>query len=205
MVFGIEHTPGLRWSDLGEVEGAVDGAALGIGLPAVSGVAVLAHPRAGRAGPRAEVVHAAIEGLTSAFDLVVLDTPRGDAAWLGDLGAALGAVVVLGRVGVLELAAVAATVAAVGAVGPTEAPVAPVLLLRGPAPQAGRRRARPSRRRLCAGIAKDLGIPEVRWLGEDGSVRRDVVAGRVPGGRSGAVSRVASEILRLWAAPGAPS
>ncbi len=203
VVFGIEHATGLRWSDLGEVEGAVDGAALGRGLPAVSGVAVLAHPRQGRAGPKAEVVHAAIRGLTSAFDLVVLDTPRADAAWIGEFGAALGTVVVLGRVGVLELAAVAATVASVGT-GLTEAPGAPVLLLRGPAPRAGLRRVPPSRRRLCAGVAKDLGIPEVRWLGEDASVRRDVVAGRVPGGRPGAVSRLASEILQLWAATGAP-
>lgn len=203
VVFGIEHVPGLRWSDLVAVEGAVDGAALGLRLPSVCGVAVLAHPRDGRAGPGAEVVVAVVRALASAFDLVVLDAARSAVALLGELCPALGTVVVLGRVGVSELAAVAAIATSLTSVDPTAGNGPPMVLLRGPSPGASSwRRLAPRRRRLCAGVAVDLGVPEVGWVGEDSTVVRDVVAGRVPGRRSGPLSRVADEVLERWAASG---
>lgn len=188
LVCGVDHETGLRWGDLVEVEGAVDGAAVGLQLPSVAGFAVLSHARHAGAVPGAQVVAAVLQGLAEVFDVVVLDVCRGGVGQLADLGGQLGAAVVLARVGVVEVAAAAATVDAVTTVvGP------PAVRLRAP-----RRR-----RRVCHELATELGLADVGWLADDPSVARDVLAGRPPGRRRGALSAAADTLLdRLSTSPG---
>lgn len=187
LVCGVDHVAGLRWSDLLDVEGAVDGAAVGLQLPSVAGFAVLSHARQAGAVPGAQVVAAVLHGLAEVFDVVALDVCRGGVGQLEGLAGLLGAAVVLARVGVVEVAAAAATVDAVTTmVGP------PAVWLRGPR----------HRRRVCREVATELGLTDVEWLADDPSVARDVLAGRPPGRRRGALSAAADTLLdRLACSP----
>jgi predicted GTPase len=66
----LEHVAGLRWGELGALEGAVDGLALLDRLPREEGLSVLA----GCGGPIPEAtVQAVVESLHSTCDLLVVD------------------------------------------------------------------------------------------------------------------------------------
>lgn len=70
---GLEHLPGLRWGDLAESRGEVDGAAVLTGLPHDGGLRVLAA-RGSR--PRAPVERAVVAGLAQVSPVTVLDLGR---------------------------------------------------------------------------------------------------------------------------------
>lgn len=66
----VEHLAGLRWADLGQAEGSIDGAALLRELPAEGATRILA----GRGpAPPDDVVRAAVAGLARVCGLTVLD------------------------------------------------------------------------------------------------------------------------------------
>ncbi|WP_157582264.1 MULTISPECIES: hypothetical protein [unclassified Phycicoccus] len=75
----VEHVTGLRWADLVEAEGNIDGAALLRELPAEGSARVLA----GRGpAPPDEVVRAAVSGLSRVCGLTVVDL--GCSTWLAE-------------------------------------------------------------------------------------------------------------------------
>ncbi|WP_336921408.1 septum site-determining protein Ssd [Aquipuribacter sp. SD81] len=78
LALGAEELPGLRWPDLGDVEGPLPCGGLSTALPDVDGVRLLSH---GRAGHRTEPVSAGAvaavwEAARRDHDLVVVDLPR---------------------------------------------------------------------------------------------------------------------------------
>ncbi len=80
VVLGIEDEPGLRWPDLSEARGAVDGVTLLARLPRWGQVAVVSAGRPGRPLVEPAIPQAAVSDVCSALqacsDLVVLDLPR---------------------------------------------------------------------------------------------------------------------------------
>ncbi|WP_041451370.1 septum site-determining protein Ssd [Hoyosella subflava] len=78
LILGLESAGGLRWPDLTNLTGRVSAEALWAALPAVDGIAVLAHSRDARTGPQrkspeAGVLRAVIESTRSAGALCVVD------------------------------------------------------------------------------------------------------------------------------------
>jgi hypothetical protein len=177
----VEHLPGLRWGDLADLRGQVDGAALLRALPGEGSLRVLA---ARGAPPRPETVRAAVEGLATVAGLVVLDT--GADAELLDL---CTAVVVLAGVSARRLAD--AGVLVQGGVLPGDA----LLVLRG------------ARREPVApeDVAVHLDLPLAGVLRDDPRVRADEERARLPGSRArGAVESVADRLLALAGVARAP-
>ncbi|MBB3037821.1 septum site-determining protein Ssd [Hoyosella altamirensis] len=78
LILGLESAEGLRWPDLTNLTGRVSAEALWSALPAVDGIAVLAHSRDARTGPHrksadAGVLRAVVESTRSAGALCVVD------------------------------------------------------------------------------------------------------------------------------------
>lgn len=78
LALGAEELPGLRWSDLADVERPLPRGGLSSALPDVDGVRLLSHGRAGRAGGPVPdgAVSAVWEAARRDHDLVVVDLPR---------------------------------------------------------------------------------------------------------------------------------
>ena len=170
----VEHLPGLRWGELADLRGQVDGAALLRALPGEGSLRVLA---ARGVPPSGATVRATVEGLRTVCGLVVLDTgPRPE---LLDL---CTAVVVLAGVSARRLADAGALVQA--GLLPGDA----LLVLRG------------ARREPVApeDVAVHLDLPLAAVLRDDPRVRGDEERARLPGSRSrGAVESVADRLLEL--------
>ncbi|MDR6863601.1 hypothetical protein [Phycicoccus sp. 3266] len=170
----VEHLPGLRWGDLADLRGRVDGAALLRALPGDGSLRVLAArgTPAGRA-----TVRAVVEGLAGVCGLVVLDT--GAAPELVDL---CTSVVVLAGVSARRLADAGALVQAAALPADTH------LVLRG----AHREPVAPE------DVAVHLDLPLAAVLRDDARVRADEDRARLPGSRArGAVETVADRLLAL--------
>lgn len=170
----VEHLPGLRWGDLAELRGQVDGAALLRNLPGEGSLRVLA---ARGTAPGAATRRAVVDGLAAVCGLVVLDT--GGVPELLDV---CTAVVVLAGVSARRLADAGALVQ--GGVLPADA----LLVLRG------------GRREPVApeDVAVHLDLPLAAVLRDDPRVRADEDRARLPGSRArGSVDGVADRVLAM--------
>jgi secretion/DNA translocation related CpaE-like protein len=107
LMLAAEQVPGLRWPDLAQARGRVDGAGVLAGLPAVDGIAVLAWGPAPAPEPRVGTVASVLDALVRQASLVVVDLPRaGGPGWEPALDrACLGLLVVPAEVGATAAAA----------------------------------------------------------------------------------------------------
>ena len=76
LVFGGEHSGGVRWPDLGATRGRVPAAALDGALPRMQGLSVLSWGRGAAGGVPIEAVSAVLSAGRRANELVVVDLPR---------------------------------------------------------------------------------------------------------------------------------
>lgn len=174
----LEHLPGLRWGDLENVRGTVDGNAVLRGLPGEGSLRVLA---ARGPQPGQDVAGEVVRAVSAVVGLTVLDL--GTSATAVDL---CTDVVVLAGVSARHLADAAAW-ADVAALADAAAsgPVAR-LLLRGPR----------EHRVTAEEVALHLDLPLVGVLPDEPRVRADETRARVPGSRArGALSAAADRIL----------
>ncbi len=201
VVCGAEHLSGVRWPDLAECRGVVDGHGLLSRMPHAGPVALLAQCRDSPTRIPEPAVDGVLAGLAQAVDVVVLDLSRArtlrpspDVDRPGPLpGAVVGwteadlAIVVSG-VGIVELAALAATTSRVA----QEVPEC-YLVLRG--------------RKVTAAVVEDvcdaLDVPVLGVLDDDPTVGRDLARGRAPGRSAGALEAMARQIVRALAGRGA--
>lgn len=195
VVAGLEATPGVRWEDLGAVEGAVDGPALRSALPSSGGLTVLSYAGLRREGsvpwsdgsPGPALVE--VVDALSAVGCVVVDVSRslGRGAELAASGCCDVTVLVHGA-GVRSLAAAADLAEALAALDSANAP-AVVGCPR------GRRRGLPDH--VLADLADVVGVPVSVLVPEDRRVVDDAARGLVPGLSRG---RFAGAVDRLMAA-----
>ncbi len=176
--YAVEHLAGLRWSDLADVDGPIDGPALMAGLPAAGPVRILAHPRDATPVPGTQVQADVVAALRGACALLVADAPRGAPE---RLLARFDLAVVVSGDGVLELSALAATARRLSA-GAGDV----VLVLR------SRRRSRT----LGEELGRSLGLPVVGWLSDDPRVPRNLRRGHGPV-TDGPVARLAAKLLEV--------
>jgi secretion/DNA translocation related CpaE-like protein len=108
VTLGVEQERGLRWPDLADVRGRVDGADLLRRLPGVDGLPVLSFDRSSDVVPTEEAVREVVSALVAVVELVVLDLPRPDEPLFGPCMAVVDGVVLLGGAGVRQLAALSA-------------------------------------------------------------------------------------------------
>lgn len=179
---GVEHEPGYRWRDLGEVDGAVDGGRILARLPAAGGCAVLS---AGRhtAAPEglveavlpADAFRSVVSALDAVCDLVVVDWGRGD-----PVPGVAAADVVLAGLSPRGLADVVAFVARAG----------------GTAYDGVITRSRRADASLAEALGARIRLPLLGQLADDRSVARCVVQGELPGQRArGPLSRLATTLV----------
>ncbi len=186
----VEHVPGLRWPDLAEARGSVDGSALVAALPFVtlpfvtlpfvtlpasadtSALPVLASGGGGQCPPP-PVQQAVMAGLLAAGFLVVLDqgVGRGSVRPPGGSGAVLVA-----TTSVRGLADARAARTRWGGDPGLD------LLVRGDAD-------------LAESLADHLGLPLLGWWPEENRVVSDATRGRTPGARRSHLSEVARLVL----------
>lgn len=74
--FGVDEEPGLRWHDLADAAGTLDGAELFGRLPLAGRCGVLSFDRAHPVTPTAEAWRAVITALGRVSDIIVVDAPR---------------------------------------------------------------------------------------------------------------------------------
>jgi secretion/DNA translocation related CpaE-like protein len=77
LVLGCENRIGARWQHLADVTGVLAADDLRSALPSVHGVDVLAVSRSGDVAVPVAAVPAVLDSAVSAYDVVVLDLPRG--------------------------------------------------------------------------------------------------------------------------------
>ncbi|GAB3439157.1 hypothetical protein GCM10027517_12230 [Phycicoccus ginsengisoli] len=168
----LEHVAGVRWDDLVDLRGEVDGAALLRALPAQGPLRVLA---ARGAPPAAATTRTVVSALASVCGLVVLDLDV--TSELLDL---CSTVVVLAGVSARHLADAAAVA------GKGQLPADAVLVLRG----ARREPVAPEE------VAVHLDLPLLTVLRDDARVRTDEDRARLPGTRArGSVEGAADRVL----------
>jgi secretion/DNA translocation related CpaE-like protein len=92
LVVGAEDVDGLRWDDIGPVEGRLATTAFTGSLPRVHGLALLSCGRFGRALPAS--VDAVIDASRRAFAARILDVPRDGSADAAVMGADCAVIVV---------------------------------------------------------------------------------------------------------------
>lgn len=183
----VEHREGLRWADLGGVQGALDGPALLGALPHEQATRVLAGmvdevPQ--------DVVEAALAGLGRTCGLTVLDLGRSL-----HLAHRCTDMVVLCGTTARQLADGAALAARLLAAGDGQDPVAR------PVGATGRPiglvvRLRRGDRVEPEAVALHLDLPLAGTLGDDPRAAADADRGRPPGERRvGALARVVDELL----------
>jgi len=108
VTLGIEQERGVRWPDLAEARGRIDGPELLRRLPSVDGVRALSFDRARDEPLVAEVVQEVLLALSAAADLVVVDLPRPDHEMFAALASSVDAVVLLAGSGIRDLAGASA-------------------------------------------------------------------------------------------------
>lgn len=77
LVFGAEAERGLRWPDLGQARGRLSAPALVEALPRASGLQLLSWDRGATPAVHPDAVAAVLRAARRAYDLVVVDLPRG--------------------------------------------------------------------------------------------------------------------------------
>ena len=77
LVLGAEDEPGVRWPELASVSGLLEPEALRSALPRAHGVDVLSVDRSGADAVPLRSVPAVIDSVRAAYDVVLLDLPRG--------------------------------------------------------------------------------------------------------------------------------
>lgn len=170
----LEHLPGVRWGDLTEVRGAVDGAALLGELPSYGAAHVLGM----RGRPPSEgVVGAVVEALAVVCGVTVLDLGRGVT-----VPAACTELILVSGVSARQLADASAVVAGLVRAGDGELSVRLVLRM-------GRREPVSPEE-----VASHLDLPLAAVLFHDARVVGDADRGRPPGLR-GVLASVADRVL----------
>lgn len=76
LALGCEHSPGLRWPDIGTVDGEISATALRAALPTVDGMHLLSCGRADNQMASAETVRAVLAAIRPVHQLLVVDLPR---------------------------------------------------------------------------------------------------------------------------------
>ena len=181
VTFGLEQEPGLRWPDLADARGRVDGPELLRRVPTVDGVAVVSFDRVRPCTPTDEACAQVVDALRSCCDLVVLDLPRPGAALSAALTTLADTLVLLAGDGVRALAA-ASTAAA--ALAPEHEHV--WLALRS-GPRAGG---------LAESVGEALDLPVLSEVHHDPGLDADLLHGIPPGSRGrGALARAADHAL----------
>lgn len=175
VVFGIEREAGLRWSAVAEADGELDGPALFEALPAARSIGVLSHGRELTPVPD-QVIAAAIDGLSSVCDLLLLDAATPAQLQVVPTGVA---VVVVAHGTIRGTAAAAATVGALRAAGRD-----PVVVLRDVST------------RLAAQFADVVDAPVLARVGTERRVERAAERGVCPGAR-GELAASSDELLDL--------
>ncbi len=186
VLLGLDHLAGLRWPDLVEVDGAVDGPALLERLPRLDpprrsggrAVPVLSHARDGLPVPGRTAVAGVLAGVRC-VDLVVLDLARG-----------LACSSLLSRAGVDGAALVAGCgLSALTALTETAAQVGPVVAETGVVLRGARAQ------RIADDVVAALDLPVLACLPDDPAVARDLESGRAPG-RNGRLAEVGRLLAR---------
>ncbi len=130
VTLGIEQEPGLRWSDLQDARGRVDGAQVRARLPRWGPVAVVTAGRSGPAGVPAAAVPDVLAALVGVDDALVLDLPRGvGAVDLVECAPSCTEVLIVTPLDVLAVAGAVVLREVLGLAG-----AAVALVTRGPAP-----------------------------------------------------------------------
>jgi hypothetical protein len=169
----VEHLPGLRWSDLADAQGALDGAALLQDLPAEGSVRVLAA-RAER--PSVAVMAAAVSALAEVCALTVVDLGRSveHAQWCTD-------VVVVSGLAARQLADASAVV--------------PELVRQATSARLVIRAGRHDHL-LPEDVAAHLDLPLAAVLADDPRALTDADRAKMPGARrASALTRAADQVL----------
>ncbi|GAB47420.1 hypothetical protein [Mobilicoccus pelagius] len=116
VVLGADELPGIRWRDLADAVGPLDGVELFGRLPLVERCGVLSFDREMPLVPGGEVLAAVVAALRDVSDVVVVDAPRAGECWEGELASLSDEVVALTGTSVTALASAAASVAHLDAV-----------------------------------------------------------------------------------------
>lgn len=175
----LEHLPGLRWSDLAEAQGALDGAALLRDLPAEGSVRVLAS-RAER--PTVAVMAAAVRALAEVCAVTVVDLGRSveQVQWCTDI-------IVVSGLTARQLADAAAVV--------------PELVGRSPSARLVIR-AGPHDPFQPEDVADHLDLPLAAVLADDPRALTDADRAKMPGARrASALARAADRVLSTCTLP----
>jgi len=186
LLLGLEDAPGLRWSDLATVSGALSGPALAGSLPSRGGVSVLSWD-ARCVEVAATAISSVLDSVRRTYAVTVLDLPRRVA------GATASALADCDTV----LLVVPAETRAVAAAGRVAADVAPLvtdvrLVVRGPSPS----------RLTGPDVSRLLGLPLAGWLRPDPRLVSQVERGRVPGGSGrGELATLCRRLVAGLAAP----
>lgn len=77
LAFGIEYAEGMRWPEFADVNGRLSADALRSALPIAFGVSVLSWDRRIWAPLDSTTVDSVLDAATRAFDVVLIDAPRG--------------------------------------------------------------------------------------------------------------------------------
>ena len=182
VTLGVEQERGLRWPDLADVRGRVDGSDLLRRLPGVDGLPVLSFDRSSDVVPTQEAVREVVAALVAVVELVVLDLPRPDEPLFGPCVAAVDGVVLLGGAGVRQLAALSAVAPRLGS------HCEEVWLALRSADRGGQ---------LADVTAGALDLPLVTVVPDDPSLEADLLHGIPPGSAARtALSAAADTILR---------
>ena len=182
VTLGVEQERGLRWPDLADVRGRVDGSDLLRRLPGIDGLPVLSFDRSSDVAPTDEAVREVVAALVAVVELVVLDLPRPDEPLFGPCVAAVDGVVLLGGAGVRQLAALSAVASRLGS------HCDEVWLALRSADQGGQ---------LADVTAGALDLPLVTIVPDDASLEADLLHGVPPGSAARtALSAAADTILR---------
>lgn len=116
VVLGVDEFPGIRWRDLADAAGPLDGVEIFGRLPLVDRCGVVSFDREFPLVPAGEVLTAVVSALRSVSDLVFVDAPRAGECWEGEVASVSDEVVALTGTSVSALAAAAASVAHLDAV-----------------------------------------------------------------------------------------
>lgn len=110
VVLGVDEFPGIRWRDLADAAGPLDGVEIFGRLPLADRCGVLSFDREFPVVPSGEVLSAVVTALRSVSDIVVLDAPRAGECWEGEVAGVSDEVIALTGTTVSALAGAAASV-----------------------------------------------------------------------------------------------
>lgn len=116
VVLGVDEEPGLRWRDLLDAAGTLDGAEIFGRLPLSRRCGVLSFDREAPVVPSGEVLLSAVAALQRVSDLVFVDAPRAGEWWEAEVAELSDEVVALTGTSVPALAGAASSLAHLDAV-----------------------------------------------------------------------------------------